>query len=143
MKKLIHTSLAVFVIVLITSSCKKDSTTPTPVAAIAATWQTGQWGGVSGTVQMVISTSNSDAIMTEISQTASQTTYWNVGDTLFANITPTGNNTYSCIGRFMSKGVAYHTKTQLVFQSNNMLTANYSTDPVSGITPPQYTWNKN
>lgn len=143
MKKLIRTSLAVLVIVLITSSCKKDSTTTTSVATIAGTWQTGEWGGVSGTVLMVISTSNSDAIMTQISQNASLTTDWNVGDTLFANITSTGNNSFSCIGRFMSKGVAYHTKTQLIFQNNNMLTANYSPDPVSGITPPQYTWNLN
>ncbi len=143
MKKIIRISIAVLVIGLVTTSCKKDRTSSSSVATIAGTWKTDQWGGVNGTVQMVINASNSDAIMTVISQNASQITDWNVGDTLFTNITSTGNNTYSCIGRFMSQGIAYHTKTQLMFQSNNMLTANYSTDPVSGITPPEYTWNKN
>jgi hypothetical protein len=126
-----------------TVSCKKSSGNSDSITAIAGTWYVTEWGGYSDTVTMIISTTNKSAIMATIPLAASQGTNWFSGDSVFANIVTVSGGTYNCMGRYEDLNVAYYTKAVLSFTNDNtILTATYSTDPNTGITPPQYVWYK-
>lgn len=135
--------LIIAFIVIGGTACKKSSGNSGSITAIAGTWYVTQWGGYTDTVTMVISTINKSAIMATIPLATAQGTNWFAGDTIFTNIVPISGGTYSCTGRYEDLNNAYYTKAVLSFTNNNtVLTANYSTDPNTGITPPQYIWYK-
>lgn len=126
-------------------SCKKSETAKQSSGSIAGTWQTTIWGGTNGDVMNFII--NSGGTTGNITQLGTPTFGFSVGDVLYTSIanggttgsyTSTGTYHYGPNGQLIG-----HAAAVLTLQNNNtVLYAHYATDPATGITPPDYYYQK-
>jgi len=128
------------------SSCSKSSSKPNTTASINGSWVTSVWGGANDTAIISISTSAGTGTMTYLNQSAITATAFSVNEVIFSNIASTGSGTYSAIGEYRygtGSQTVGHANAILTLQNNNTtLYVHYAEDPSSGITPPDYYWQK-
>ena len=128
-------------------SCKKGSSgnINNNLATLSGNWQTTVWGGANDTARSAI-TASGTGTLTYLNAGA-MTSGFSVNDVIFSSITSTGSGTYSCTGsyRYAASGVSTlgTTKATITLQSNNqVMYVHYSEDASTGITPPDYYWNR-
>jgi hypothetical protein len=127
------------------SSCSKSSA-KTNTASINGSWVTSVWGGPNDTAMINISTSAGTGTMTYLNPGAITATAFSVNEVIFTGITLSGNGTYSALGEYRygtGSQTVGHANAILTLQNNNTtLYVHYAEDPSSGITPPDYYWQK-
>jgi hypothetical protein len=84
--------------------------------------------------------------MTYLNPSAITATNFSVNEVIFSNITSIGNGTYSALGEYRygvgSQTVGHANATMTLQNNNTTLYVHYAEDPTSGITPPDYYWQK-
>ncbi len=136
-------SIVAAILIMAFISCKK-SDTKTQAGTITGTWQTTAWGQTSGNIlEFVINSSGTTGNITKL---GSQPYAFSVGDVIYASIATTGTGTYSSIGTYRygtNNSVVGHASATLTLQNNNtVLYVHYAQDAGTGITPPDYYYEK-
>jgi hypothetical protein len=84
--------------------------------------------------------------MTYLNTGAITATSFSVNEVIFSNITSTVNGTYAASGEYrygVGSQTVGHANAILTLQNNSTtLYVHYAEDPTSGITPPDYYWQK-
>jgi hypothetical protein len=84
--------------------------------------------------------------MTYLNAGAITATNFSVNEVIFSNITSSGNGTYSALGEYRygtgSQTVGHANATMTLQNNSTTLYVHYAKDPASGITPPNYYWQK-
>ncbi len=143
-KTLILRSCIALLIVATVLSCKKSSDQKNNSGALIATWGTTVWGGTNGDIMNFVINSGGNA--GNITQLGTPTFGFSVGDVIYASIAVTGTGTYSSTGtyRYGPNGQSIgHASATLTLQNNNtVLYVHYAQDAGTGITPPDYYYQK-
>ncbi len=136
-------SILAAILIMAFISCKK-SDTKTQTGTIAGTWKTTVWGGQSGNIMEFVI--NSSGTTGNITQLGIQPSGFSVGDVLYASIASSGSGTYNSTGSYhwgTNNSVVGHASCVLTLQSNNtVLYVHYAQDAATGITPPDYYYQK-
>lgn len=136
-------SILAAILIMAFISCKK-SDTKTQAGTIAGTWETTAWGQQSGNIMKFVI--NSGGTMGNITELGTQPYGFSVGDVIYTSIASTGTGTYSSIGTYRygtNNSLIGHTSATLTLQNNNtVLYAHYTQDAGTGITPPDYYYQK-
>jgi hypothetical protein len=143
-KTLISRSFIALVILATVFSCKKSSDQKNSSGTITGTWETTIWGGVNGNVMVFVI--NSGGTTGNITQLGIQPSGFSVGDVLYTSIASTGSGTYSSTGSYhwgTNNSVVGHASAILTLQNNNtVLYVHYAQDAATGITPPDYYYQR-
>jgi hypothetical protein len=141
--KTLFKSIFAAMLIMAFISCKKSDTAK-QAGTIAGTWGTTIWGGSNGDIMNFVI--NSAGTTGNITQLGTPTFGFSVGDVIYASIAATGTGTYSSTGTYhygpngQSMGQASAT---LTLQNNNtVLYVHYAQDASTGITPPDYYYQK-
>ena len=131
-------------LIIMVFSCKKSDTAKQSVTTIAGTWETTSWGQQSGNIMVFVI--NTGGTTGNITQLGIQPSGFSVGDVLYTSITSTGSGTYSSTGSYhfgTNNSVVGHASAILTLQNNNtVLYAHYAQDAATGITPPDYYYQR-
>jgi hypothetical protein len=136
-------SILAAVLIMAFISCKKSDATTQSSSTIEGTWETTSWGGQSGNIMKFVI--NSGGTTGNISQLGVQPSGFSVGDVLYASISSTGSGTYSSTGSYhwgTNNSVVGHASCIITLQNNTTLYVHYAQDPATGITPPDYYYQK-
>ena len=138
------TSILAAILLMAFISCKKSDAAKQSSGTIAGTWETTSWGGQSGNImKFVINTGGTTG---NISELGIQPSGFSVGDVLYASISSTGSGTYSSTGSYhwgTNNSVVGHASCIITLQNNNtVLYVHYAQDAATGITPPDYYYQK-
>ncbi len=138
--------LAVFCMLLF-CGCKKSNSGNQGgnLSTLSGNWQTTVWGGANDTARVVISASGTGTLT--YLNTGAAATNFSVNDVIFSTITSTGNGTYSCTGAYRytvsGNSMLGSTSATITLQNNNqVMYVHYAADASTGITPPDYYWNR-
>jgi hypothetical protein len=127
------------------ASCSKSSASKNNSSSINGAWQTSVWGGANDTADITISTAAGTGTMIYLSAGATATGF-SVNEMIFANIASSANGTFTAVGEYRygqgGQNVG-HANATLTLQSNNtVLYVHYVEDAGTGITPPDYYWQR-
>ena len=132
------------IIILLSACSKKDSTNNTVSSTLSGTWMNSAWGGTANnTIKFSFSSDGGAGI---VSQLGSSPWGFSVGDALYSNVTSTGNGTYSGNGKYTygtnNTSSSYAPVTLMLQNNGSTLFAHYAQDASTGITPPDYYYQK-
>ena len=143
-KTLISRTCIALVIVATALSCKKSDNRISNSGTLAGTWETTVWGGTSGDIMAFAI--NSGGTAGNITKLGTPAFGFTVGDVIYTSIASTGTGTYSSTGTYRygpNNSLIGHTSATLTLQDNNtILYAHYVQDAATGITPPDYFYQK-
>ena len=141
------TMILPFFCMILFFGCKKGSSGSQGgnLSTLTGNWQTTVWGGANDTARATISASGTGTLI--YLNAGAKTTGFSVNDVIFSAITSSGNGVYSCIGSYRytvsGNSMLESTKATITLQSNNqVIYVHYSEDVSTGITPPDYYWNR-
>ena len=136
-----------FFCMILFCSCKKGSSGNQGgnLATLSGNWQATVWGGANDTARATISASGTGTLT--YLNAGAKTTNFSVNDVIFSAITSLGNGTYSCLGAYRytvaGNSMLESTKATITLQNNNqVMYVHYAEDASTGITPPDYYWNR-
>ncbi len=124
-------------------SCKKSDTAK-QTGTIEGTWKTSAWGQTSGDImEFIVSSGGNTGTITQL---GTPSYGFSVGDVIYTSITTTGTGTYSSTGAYRygpNNSLIGHATATFTLQNNNtVLYAHYAQDAGTGITPPDYYYQK-
>ena len=143
-KNLIRISFVFIACFVVLAACTKSSATKT--ATINGNWLTPTWGAAGDTAIISISTTAGIGTIIGLNTQAATATGFSLNEVIFSAIMATSNGTYTAVGEFRygtGNQTVGHANCSMALQNNNtVLYVHYSKDPTSGITPPDYYWQK-
>ena len=143
-KKLISIYFVFMACFVLLTACTKSSATKT--TTINGNWLTPTWGAAGDTAIINISTTAGTGTIISLNSRAASATGFSLNEVIFSTITAASNGTYTAVGEFRygaGNQTVGHANCTMALQSNNtVLYVHYSQDPNSGITPPDYYWQK-
>ena len=132
--------------ILMADSCKKtDAPSPTSngLESINGIWQNSTWGRGRDVIKISINSVNANGTITFLSSPNSN---FSVGDVIFTKIAAASDNSFTTIGQYRygtNNQTVGNTNATMRLQSNgSVLYVHYAFDPISGITPPDYFYQK-
>lgn len=125
-------------------SCKKSKNPVNNSGGLIATWETTAWGQTSGDIMKFVI--NSGGTTGNITQLGTPTYGFSVGDVIYSSITSVSTGTYSSTGTYRygpnNQSVGQASAILTLQNSNTVLYVHYALDASTGITPPDYYYQK-